>query len=128
MFISDEGRLPWGSYTLLVDKDEDGKFDTPGDYCYRAFDINGDGMPEAECYHLFPGEAWCPYSNKLHISLAGDRRMSYLNFETLTYPNEQAYDEGFEYRMNVQGSGFFMNSYSAHPDLSWILAAGKGFS
>lgn len=114
-----EVRSSWGSYTLLVDKNRDGRFDSPDDYCYRAFDINGDGAPEAEYYHLFPGEAWCPYSNKLHIGLSGDPRMSYLNFETLTYSNEQAYDEGFEYRMNVQGSGFFLNSYSAHPDCSW---------
>lgn len=114
-----ELRRGWGTYTLLVDKDGDGKFDTPEDYCYRALDANGDGDPEAEYYHLFPGSDWAPYSNKTHVELDGDPRMSHLNFETLTYPNEQAYGPGEEYYMNVQGSGFFTNSYCPHPDLSW---------
>lgn len=112
-------RKGWGSYTLLIDKDGDGRFDTQGDFIYRAMDVNGDGDPECEYYHLFPGESWCPWSNKTHVSLDGDRRMSYLNFKTLTYPDEQAYADGEEYHMNVQGSGFFTNSYCPHPDLSW---------
>lgn len=112
-------RKGWGTYTLLIDKDDDGKFDTQGDYCYRAVDVNGDGDPEAEYYHLFPGESWCPWSNKTHISLDGDRKMSHLNFKTLTYPDEQAYGEGEEYFMNVQGNGFFTNSYCPYPEMSW---------
>lgn len=114
-----EIRKNWGSYTLLIDKDDCGRFDTLGDYCYRAFDVNGDGAPEAEYYHLFPGEDWCPYSNKYAVNLNGENDLSYLDFDTLTYPDEQAYDEGGKYRMNVHGSGFFVNSYSAHPETSW---------
>lgn len=112
-------RKDWGTFSLLIDKNDDGHFDTQNDFFYRAIDIDGDGAPEAEYYHLFPGQTWCPWSNKTHISLDGDHRMSYLDFATLTYPDEQAYGKGFEYHMNVQGNGFFTNSYSAHPDLSW---------
>ena len=54
-FCAGEGKNPWnperadwGSYTLLIDKDDCGRFDSLGDFCYRAFDLNGDGAPEAE--------------------------------------------------------------------------------
>lgn len=114
-----EVRASWGSYTLLIDKDGCGRFDSLGDFCYRAFDLNGDGAPEAEYYHLFPGEDWCPYSNKFVVNLNGERALSYLDFENLTYPDEQKYDVGGKYRMNVHGSGFFVNSYSLHPQTSW---------
>ena len=43
-----EIRSNWGSYTLMVDRDSCGRFDSLGDFCYRAFDLNGDGAPEAE--------------------------------------------------------------------------------
>jgi hypothetical protein len=112
-------RIGWGNYTLLIDKDGCGRYDSLGDYCYRAFDVNRDGYPEAEYYHLFPGEDWCPYSNKFVVNLNGEPDLSYLDFEKLTYPDEQKYDEGGKYRMNVHGSGFFVNSYSAHPETSW---------
>ena len=114
-----EERAAWGSYTLLIDKDDCGRFDSLGDFCYRAFDLNGDGAPEAEYYHLFPGEDWCPYSNKFVVNLNGERDLSYLDFLSLTYPDEQLYDAGGKYRMNVHGSGFFVNSYSAYPETSW---------
>ena len=114
-----EERASWGSYTLLIDKDDCGRFDSPGDFCYRAFDLNGDGAPEAEYYHLFPGEDWCPYSNKFVVNLNGERDLSYLDFLSLSYPDEQLYDAGGKYRMNVHGSGFFVNSYSAYPETSW---------
>ncbi len=112
-------RLGWGNFTLLIDKDDCGRFDSLGDYCYRSFDLNGDGVPEAEYYHLFPGEDWCPYSNKFVVNFNGEPDMSFLDFEKLTYGDEQKYDEGGKYRMNVHGSGLFVNSYSAHPELSW---------
>ena len=114
-----EIRSSWGSYTLMVDRDDCGRFDSLGDFCYRAFDLNGDGAPEAEYYHLFPGEPWCPYSNKFVINFNGERDLSYIDFGNLTYGDEQAYDPGFKYLMNVHGSGFFVNSYSLHPETSW---------
>ncbi len=112
-------RIGWGNYTLLIDKDSCGRYDSLNDFCYRAFDVNKDGYPEAEYFHLFPGEEWCPYSNKFVCNLNGEPDLSYLDFETLVYPDEQKYDEGGKYRMNVHGSGFFVNSYSAHPETSW---------
>lgn len=125
-FCAGEGKNPWnperadwGSYTLLIDKDDCGRFDSLGDFCYRAFDLNGDGAPEAEYYHLFPGEEWCPYSNKFVVNVNGERDLSYLDFLSLTYPDEQIYDAGGKYRMNVHGSGFFLNSYSLYPKTSW---------
>ena len=114
-----EVRSNWGNYTFLVDRDGCGRFDSLGDFCYRAFDLNGDGAPEAEYYHLFPGADWCPYSNKFVVNFNGERDMSNIDFENLTYGDEQAYDEGFKYIMNVHGSGFFVNSYSLHPETSW---------
>ena len=114
-----EIRANWGSYTFFVDRDNCGRFDSLGDFCYRAFDLNGDGAPEAEYYHLFPGEDWCPYSNKFVVNFNGERDMSNIDFENLTYGDEQAYDKGFKYLMNVHGSGFFVNSYSLHPENSW---------
>ena len=114
-----ELRSNWGSYTFLVDRDACGRFDSLGDFCYRAFDLNGDGAPEAEYYHLFPGEEWCPYSNKFVVNFNGERDLSNLDFQNLTYGDEQAYDPGFKYLMNVHGSGFFVNSYSLHPETSW---------
>ena len=114
-----EIRSNWGSYTFMVDRDACGRFDSLGDFCYRAFDLNGDGAPEAEYYHLFPGEDWCPHSNKFVVNLNGERDLSNIDFENLTYGDEQAYDPGFKYLMNVHGSGFFVNSYSLHPETSW---------
>lgn len=114
-----EIRSNWGSYTLMVDRDSCGRFDSLGDFCYRAFDLNGDGAPEAEYYHLFPGEDWCPYSNKFVVNFNGERDLSNIDFENLTYGDEQAYDPGFKYLMNVHGSGFFVNSYSLYPENSW---------
>ena len=39
-------RAGWGSYIVMVDVDEDGKFGGGRDFYYRAVDVNGDGMPE----------------------------------------------------------------------------------
>lgn len=114
-----ELRAHWGSYTLLVDKNGNGRIGNSEDYCYRAFDLNGDGAPEAEYYHLFPGEDWCPFSNKFVVNLNGAREMSYLDFQNLTYPDEQIYGAGEKYIMNVHGSGFFLNSYSRDVRTSW---------
>ena len=114
-----ELRANWGSYTFMVDRDGCGRYDSLGDFCYRAFDLNKDGAPEAEYYHLFPGEDWCPYSNKFVVNFNGERDMSNIDFGNLFYGDEQAYDPGFKYLMNVHGSGFFVNSYSLHPETSW---------
>lgn len=149
LFISDDGKLPfeitddwnaffneafyageprnpwnpvrsnWGNYTILVDRDQCGRYDSRDDFCYRAFDANGDGLPEAEYYHLFPGMNIAPWSNKLVCNFDGEPDMSYLDFENFTYANEQAYGKGFKYHMNVHGCGLFVNSYSAHPETSW---------
>ena len=114
-----ELRASWGSYTFMVDRDGCGRYDSLGDFCYRAFDLNHDGAPEAEYYHLFPGEDWCPYSNKFVVNFNGERDMSNIDFGNLFYGDEQAYDPGFKYLMNVHGSGFFVNSYSLYPETSW---------
>jgi hypothetical protein len=40
-------RQGWGSYTVLVDSNQDGVYDSPGDLRYSAYDLNEDGDPEA---------------------------------------------------------------------------------
>ena len=107
----------WGNYTILVDRDGCGRFDSPGDFYYKTLDINGDGAPEAEYYHLFPGSM--PWSNKLHVNLNGERDMSYLDWRNFYYADEQRYLPGGKYIMNVHGNGFFLNSYSPAVQTAW---------
>jgi hypothetical protein len=113
-------RSTWGNYTILVDRDGCGRFDSRGDFFYKAIDLNGDGAPEAECYHLFPapGES-TTFSNKLHVGLDGDREMSLLDWKSFFYGDEQRYLEGGKYVANVHGSGFFLNSYSELTQRAW---------
>jgi len=109
-------RAKWGNYTILVDRDGDGRFDSIGDWYYKAIDIDGDGAPEGEYYHLFPGS----YSNKLHFNFNGERDMSYLDFEAFAYgPDEQRYLKGGKYIMNVHGNGMFLNSYAKLIQGAW---------
>ena len=110
-------RAKWGNYTILVDRDDSGRFDGNEDFYYKAMDLNGDGAPEAEYYHLFPGPG--SWSNKIHISLNGERDMSFLNWKTFYYDDEQRYLAGGKYIMNVHGSGFFLNSYSKDVRTAW---------
>ena len=113
----DEIRCNWGSYTIMVDKDNCGRFDSPNDFYYKAIDLNEDGRPEAEFFHIYPGIF--PYSNKLHINLSGESEMSYIDFKNFQYENEQRYLDGGKYVMNVHGSGFFLNSFSNDIQKSW---------
>ncbi len=109
-------RARWGDYTILVDRDGDGRFDSIGDWCYKTFDLNKDGSPEAEYYHLFPGH----YSNKFHINFSGERDMSWLDFGGFCYcPDEQRYVNGSQYIMNVHGNGMFLNSYARNTQCAW---------
>jgi hypothetical protein len=117
--VWNETRRGWGSYTILVDRDDCGGFGNSTDWCYRCFDINGDGDPEAEYYHLFPGHEKLPYSNKVHINLNGERDMSILDFNNFYFGPEQGYYKGFKYYTNVHGNGFFLNSYSSNPVKAW---------
>lgn len=116
-------RAGWGSYTLLVDRDGDGRFDGAADFFYHALDLNGDGDPEAVYHHLmgYPGfhGQEPPFSNKLHISLDGERDTSYIDFKNFIYAEEQEYDAEGRYYMNVHGSGFFLNAYSPDPRDAW---------
>ena len=115
-----DARGDWGNYTILVDRDECGRFDSAGDFYYKALDLNGDGYPEAEFYHLYPGRVERPWSNKLHVNLNGERDMSYLDWENFFYTdNEQRYLDDGKYVMNVHGSGFFLNSYCSEVQNSW---------
>ncbi|MHB1484056.1 MAG: hypothetical protein ACYCYI_05275 [Saccharofermentanales bacterium] len=117
--VWNELRAGWGSYTIFVDRDGCGRFDSLGDWCYRSFDINRDGLPEAEYYHLFPGDTNYPYSNKVHINLNAERDMTLLDFKNFYYSDEQSYREGNKYFSNVHGSGFFLNSYSNETINAW---------
>jgi len=85
-------RKGWGNYTILVDRDGCGRFDSPGDFYYKAIDWNREGAPEAEYYHLFPGQF--PRSNKFHVNLNGERDMSFLDWRTFYYGDEQRYLPG----------------------------------
>ena len=110
-------RAAWGDYTILVDRDSSGRFDDNADFYYKVMDLNDDGAPEAEYYHLFPGAyAW---SNKIHVNMDGERDMSFLNWKTFYYDEEQRYLPGVKYVMNVQGTGFFLNSYSRDTRYAW---------
>ncbi len=110
-------RATWGDYTILVDRNSSGRFDDNEDFYYKAMDLNDDGAPEAEYYHLFPGPG--SWSNKLHVNLDGEREMSFLNWKTFFYDEEQRYLPGVKYVMNVQGTGFFLNSYSKDTRTAW---------
>jgi hypothetical protein len=110
-------RETWGNYTILVDRNENGRFDDNADFYYKALDLNHDGSPEAEYYHLFPGTM--DWSNKLVVNLDGERDMSYLDWQNFFYTDEQRYLPGFKYIMNVHGSGFFLNSYSKYVQNAW---------
>lgn len=117
-----EIRADWGSYTILVDRDNCGRLDSTGDWYYKVIDINGDGKPEAEYFNPFPETiVWppSPYSSKLHINFNGEPDMSYLDFRKLYYEDEQRYLEGGKYIMNVHGNGMFMNSYREETLNSW---------
>ena len=114
-------RRNWGNYTILVDRDDCGRFDTYLDFYYKAIDLNGDGAPEAEYFHFTldePNRQWS-WSNKLHVSLNGDRNMAYLDWGTFSYANEMQSREDGSYVNNVQGSGFFLNSYSSNTQNAW---------
>lgn len=110
-------RKNWGNYTILVDRDGCGRLDSPGDFYYKAIDWNRNGAPEAEYYHLFPGQM--PWSNKFHVNLSGEPDMSYLDWKNFYYADEQRYLPGGKYIMNVHGNGFFLNSYSKNPQRAW---------
>jgi hypothetical protein len=116
-----EIRKNWGNYTILIDRDECGRFDSLGDFYYKTLDLNGDGYPEAEYYNnLFPEKR--NWSNKLHFNLNGKLNMSYLDWKNFYYPKghgEQRYLAGNQYIMNVAGNGFFLNSYSKKTQNGW---------
>lgn len=112
-----EERAKWGNYTILVDRDGSGRFDGNEDFYYKAMDLNDDGAPEAEYYHLFPAAG--SWSNKLHVNLNGERDMSFLNWKIFYYDEEQRYLPGYKYVNNVHGSGFFLNSYSKDVRTAW---------
>ena len=117
-----EIRANWGSYTILIDKDNCGRLDSTGDWYYKVIDINGDGKPEAEYFNPFPETiVWppSPFSSKLHINFNGEPDMSYLDWRKLYYEDEQRYLEGGKYIMNVHGNGMFMNSYREDTLNSW---------
>lgn len=115
--IWNEMRNFWGNYTILVDKDNCGRFDSKGDFYYKCIDINGDGKPESEYFH--PHVGVLQYSNKVYVSLNGERDMSNLDFQNFSYPNEQRYENGFRYITNVHGSGFFLQNFSKDVQDSW---------
>lgn len=116
-----EIRSNWGNYTIFIDKDNCRRFDSHGDWYYKCIDLNGDARPEAEYFCPFPGEmVWDnPHSSKFHINFNGEPNMSFLNWKTLFYENEQIYGDGYKYVMNVHGSGMFMNSYRKGTFTSW---------
>ena len=96
----------------------DGRFDDISDWYYKCIDINKDGKPEAEYYHLFPGVH--DYSNRTHVNLDGQLDMSFLNWKDFFYGrNEQYYLPGKKYIINVRGSGFFLNGYSNEVVKAW---------
>ena len=110
-------RKNWGNYTILIDRNDNGKFDDNADFYYKTLDLNRDGAPEAEYYHLFPGEM--NWSNKLVVNLNGERELSYLDWKNFFYTDENRYLPGIKYLMNVHGSGFFLNSYSKNTQNAW---------
>jgi len=104
-----EARAGWGSYTILVDKDADGTFDGPGDFYYKAIDVDGDGRPEAE-FIVPPGVGGGILRlEKLFICLNGSHVMDYLDWEQFTYADEQLYTGTGNYIHGVHGNGLFLN-------------------
>jgi hypothetical protein len=124
-------RSGWGGYTILVDRDQSGRFDDPGDWYYKVLDLNHDGDPDGEFYHAYPGQNLC---SKLHINLNGEREMSYLDWEKFGYGYENRSLDGGKYVMNVHGNGFFLNAYTHEVQtgienpLAWYDFNGDGFN
>jgi hypothetical protein len=104
-------RNNWGNYTILVDRDNCGRFDSREDFYYKVLDLNGDGAPEAEYFMLY--EKWGQWFNKLHINFNGERDMSHLDFKNFRYPDEMAYLPGGKYIINVHGNGLFVNAFTS---------------
>ncbi len=102
-------RRGWGGYAILVDLDDTGRFDDPADWYYKVLDLNGDGDPDGEYYHAYPGHNHC---SKLHINLSGEHEMSSLNWKDFAYGYENRSVAGGKYIMNVHGNGLFMNTYA----------------
>ena len=124
-------RSGWGGYTLLVDKDQSGRFDDPVDWYYKVLDLNNDGDPDGEFYHAYPGDNHC---SKTHINLSGEREMSLLNWKDFAYGYENRSVDGGKYVMNVHGNGFFLNAYAPEVQtgienpLAWYDFDGDGFN
>jgi len=110
-------RGTWGGYTILVDRDNSGRFDDTGDFYYKCMDLNSDGEPDAEFLVPFPGAP--TYSGKFHVNFNGEPEMSFLDWNTFFYPDEQSYAPGYKFYMNVHGSGLFTNSYRPVTLTSW---------
>ena len=103
-------RAGWGTYTLLVDNDGDGKIGA-ADFYYRSMDINGDGMPEMIVFNA-SGVV------EVVVNVNGERDFKNLDWSTFTYGEEQTYTGHSRYVQNVHGSGFFVNTRIAYDDLS----------
>lgn len=116
-----------GSWCLLVDKDGDGIFDGPDDLVYQAVDVNRDRIPDYEIFAVKLSEA--DYIEKMAFSLQPrkpyeqDRhyKLSYIDWQTFNYANEQEYTGRSYYRMGVHGNGCFHNGRRNWPDtrLAW---------
>ena len=102
-------RSGWGGYAILVDRDDSGRFDDFADWYYKVLDLNGDGDPDGEFYHAYPGHNYC---SKLHINLSGEPEMSSLNWKDFAYGYENQSVAGGKFIMNVHGNGLFTNAYA----------------
>ena len=102
-------RSGWGGDAILVDRDDSGRFDDFADWYYKVLDLNGDGDPDGEFYHAYPGHNYC---SKLHINLSGEPEMSSLNWKDFAYGYENQSVAGGKFIMNVHGNGLFTNAYA----------------
>jgi len=110
-----EKRADWGSYTIMIDMDADGVFDGPGDFCYRALDVDGDGRPEAEFIVLAAGSEGRLRICKLFVCLNGSHVMNHIDWEQFAYADEQLYTGASHYIQGVHGNGLFLNGRVGRP-------------
>ncbi|HJN17197.1 MAG TPA: hypothetical protein QGH10_16955, partial [Armatimonadota bacterium] len=101
-------RGAWGSYTLLVDREDDGDFDGDEDYWYQVIDLDGDGDPDIERTDRYVG--WGELV-KYNFDLDDDNRSNNLAWSVPGYGDEQACTTEGNYVSDRAGNGFFLQGW-----------------
>lgn len=107
----------WGSYTLLVDRDDDGDFDGIKDYWYQVVDLDHDGDPDIERTDRYVG--WGKLV-KYNFDLDDDNLNNNIDWALPGYGDEQAHTTTGNYVSDRAGNGFFLQGWLAMNETSYV--------